>query len=197
LPGLIREGDSAQQRSKLLPLVVVERRERFALRGANDRSSFFVESLTRGGRADALGPPIARIGLAADEAAILELVHERDDLARIEHEELRELALRWRLLAAGEGQYGVRTHLQSKWGERGIGACDTHRARACREELDLVGQLRRLELAHAIRRLHDGCLAGSVIGAALVRDCPPRGFSLRRGRKGCWRSCKSLSSSRI
>lgn len=89
-------------------LAIIESGVQLSLRLGDEELSLAEERLTGVGGDHDFCAAVARVLLPGDQSAVFEVVDERDDLARIESEELRQLALRWARPLGDGGQDRVR-----------------------------------------------------------------------------------------
>lgn len=99
-----------------------------------------VERATGEGRGHDVRASIARVGLARDESATLEIVDQGDHLTRIQTQKRGQVALRRPAARDGEGQDRVRAHLQLVGGERRVADRLRHGRGARQEEAEVVGE---------------------------------------------------------
>src|SRR5205823_3364788 len=86
--------EPAQERVELGALALVERSEEIVFEPARKGSQLRERALAVGGELDDVPATVVRVAAALDEAAVLELVQQADELAAVVSERVRDCALR-------------------------------------------------------------------------------------------------------
>jgi hypothetical protein len=99
-------GEPDEERPELALVLNVERAKQFALGSSRRLARSFHGLSALGCQLDPMATTIGRIGGAGQKSALLELIEERDEIARLDSERHRQIALRDRPLRVEMVEHG-------------------------------------------------------------------------------------------